>query len=111
MPDRKQYLGTASVLWAYLASKSTKEGRDTFPLAEVTEDFRKIRSSCQDTHLLSPDLHLLQCMDLLDKPLSPLSLVKYNKEEVKISQMGILMGKRKHIPGNCRRYIQQEWGD
>jgi hypothetical protein len=108
MPDREQYVGTAFVLLAYLAEKSTKEGKETFPLTEVTEDLRKIRSSCKDTHLLSPDLHLLQCLDMLD---NPLSLVKYDLKKVKISQLGICIGQRKHIPEPCRRYIKQEWGD
>jgi hypothetical protein len=108
MIDPEQYAGTAFVLLAYLAEKSKKEGNGEFPLKEVIEDFRKIRASCPDTHLLSPDFHLSECLAILKHPLS---LVDYNTETVSIGQMGVTFGERKKIPENCRQYIQKEWGD
>ena len=108
MVDNEQYVGTAFVLLAYLAEKSKKEGRQTFTVAEITEDFKKIKKYCPDTHLLNPDLHLPVCLDILN---NPTNLVEYSSETVSICQMGIAFGERKRIPGNCRRYISREWGN
>jgi hypothetical protein len=106
MLGRHTYL-TSQVLLEYLSKKSKKEGRNSFYIEEVISDMNDVKASCPEIHLLDPQAHIFQCLDLL---WNPFSLLDYDLKKVRISPLVMHSDKSRQIPASCRNYIQKVWG-